>query len=148
MMSMQAVWRTRAGTAFVTEKQAAVGSRGVVTANHPLGAAAGAEMLAAGGNAIDAAVATLFALNVVEPMMVGVFGAGWMNVRLADGRIVVYRQYRGSILRRNGKPPARVGHLFGLSPCLGGVYTRNVNAQPSHCCKSLKTTFDQKRKKK
>ncbi|MCB0009050.1 MAG: gamma-glutamyltransferase, partial [Anaerolineales bacterium] len=92
-MSVKGDWRGRAGTMFTTEKQAAVGSRGVVTANHPLGAAAGAEMLAAGGNAIDAAVATLFALNVVEPMMVGVFGAGWMNVRLADGRQIVIDNY-------------------------------------------------------
>lgn len=92
-MTLKNNWRSQAGTLFNTEKQAVVGSRGVVTANHPLGAAAGAQMLAAGGNAFDAAIATLFALNVVEPMMVGFFGAGWMNLRLANGRSHIIDNY-------------------------------------------------------
>ena len=78
---------------FKTIKQSAVGSQGVVASNHPLGSTAGLEMLALGGNAIDAAIATLFALNVVEPMMVGIFGAGWMNIRLASGESIVIDNY-------------------------------------------------------
>jgi len=78
-------WRQVAGTQFTTEKTAATGSLGVVVTNNPLGTAAGAEMLAAGGNAIDAAIASLFALTVVEPMMVGIFGAGMSTIRLASG---------------------------------------------------------------
>lgn len=74
-------------------KQMVAGSRGVVAANHPVGSAAGLEMLALGGNAIDAAIATLFTLNVVEPMMVGIFGAGWMNIRLADGTSIILDNY-------------------------------------------------------
>ncbi|MFN8444896.1 MAG: gamma-glutamyltransferase [Caldilineaceae bacterium] len=92
-MNQQTNWHSRAGSQFTTEKAMVTGSRGVVAANHPLGAAAGLEMLALGGNAIDAAIATLFALNVVEPMMVGVFGAGWMNIRLADGRSLIVDNY-------------------------------------------------------
>ena len=57
----------------------------MVVSNHPLASSAGAEMLAAGGNAIDAAIATLFALTVVEPMMVGIIGGGMAHIRLADG---------------------------------------------------------------
>jgi gamma-glutamyltranspeptidase / glutathione hydrolase len=82
---MTANWRDRAGTVFKCQKQPASGSRGMVVSNHPLASSAGAEMLAAGGNAIDAAIATLFTLTVVEPMMVGIIGGGMAHIRLADG---------------------------------------------------------------
>ncbi|WP_095205250.1 gamma-glutamyltransferase [Mesorhizobium carmichaelinearum] len=78
-------WRPHAGAAFTCEKQPATGSRGMVVTNHPLASSAGAEMLAAGGNAIDAAIAALFTLSVVEAMMVGVLGGGIAHIRLANG---------------------------------------------------------------
>ena len=94
-------WRETAATPFDTDKQPASGSRGMVVSNHPLASAAGAEMLAAGGNAVDAAVATLFTLSVVEPMMVGLLGGGFANLRLADGS--------QTILEGQASCPAGVG---------------------------------------
>ena len=82
-------WRHRAGTLFQCEKQPATGTRGMVVTNQPLASAAGAEMLAAGGNAIDAAIAAFFTLTVVEPMMVGVLGGGMAHIRLADGSHII-----------------------------------------------------------
>ena len=74
---------------FTCEKRSASGDLGIVVTNSPLGTAAGSEMLAAGGNAIDAAVAALLTLTVVEPMMVGIAGGGISHIRLSDGRHVV-----------------------------------------------------------
>lgn len=91
---MGSAWRDKAGSPFTTEKQAAVASRGMVAANHPLAAAAGLEMLALGGNATDAAVAAMFVLTVVEPMMVSLFGAGFTHMYDANtGNAVVFDNY-------------------------------------------------------
>lgn len=59
---------------------AAESATGMVTANHHLAAQVGADVLAAGGNAVDAAVAVSFTLGVVEPAMSGIGGRGYMLV--------------------------------------------------------------------
>ena len=62
----------------VRAEQTAEGDLGMVVTAHPLASKVGAEVLERGGNAVDAAVAVQLALNVVEPMMSGIGGGGFM----------------------------------------------------------------------
>lgn len=67
---------------------------GMVSSAHFLASQAGLEVMAKGGNAIDAAAATALALHVVEPYNIGMGGGGFMTVRFAKTGEVIFLDFR------------------------------------------------------
>lgn len=65
----------------------AIGDSAMVVSAHPLATRVGLSILQAGGNAIDAAIATQFALAVVYPRAGNIGGGGFAVIRLADGTL-------------------------------------------------------------
>ncbi|MEK9724088.1 MAG: gamma-glutamyltransferase, partial [Rhodospirillaceae bacterium] len=78
-------------------KRAVSSERGVVAAQNWRAAAAGADALARGGNAVDAAVACAFALTAVEPWMCGIGGSGYMVAWLAEEQRAVAIDFQGTL---------------------------------------------------
>jgi len=72
------------------DPQFATSINGMVAAAQPLATQAGLEILEAGGNAADAALATAFVLSVVEPTMNGIGGRNLILVRKLDGTFQGY----------------------------------------------------------
>lgn len=99
-------WRFKAG------EKAAFGEHFMIASNQVLASDAGNEIIRAGGNAVDAAVAVGFALAVTYPVAGNIGGGGFMVIRMADGRTATidYREVaplaasRNMYLDANGNP--------------------------------------------
>lgn len=68
--------------------------KSLVVSAHPLASDAGLEMLRKGGNAVDAAVATTFAISVVEPFSAGIGGGGFLLIHDSKRRTIQALDFR------------------------------------------------------
>ena len=85
------------GVRYSSYRPVVMGRKGMVCASHPLASQAGVRILQKGGNAVDASVAVAAALNVVEPLMSGIGG---------DGFIMVYTRADDTVKVVNATGPA------------------------------------------
>ncbi|BBK41351.1 gamma-glutamyltranspeptidase [Allostella vacuolata] len=90
-----------------------MGRNGAVASNHPVATQAGLDVLRAGGNAVDAALATALALGVVEPHMSGLGGDGFYHA--FDGRTGRSRIFNGT----GAAPAAATAEHYRALP--GGI---------------------------
>ncbi len=104
-----------------------VSQRGMVVTSAGPASWAGARMLEAGGNAVDAAVAAAFALGVAEPGSSGIGGQTYVLIHLADGRSVAIDGSARAPLRA---PPEQMQLMRDENPDRKGFYSYKAIATP------------------
>ena len=76
---------------IITKKQPISSSNGIVTSNHPIASSVGISILAAGGNAFDAAAGAMLVEGLVNPQMFGMGGEGVMILKPIDLGVIFSR---------------------------------------------------------
>ena len=114
------------GWLFPLDAEPVVVAHGMVVSTDAYASDVGREILEVGGNAVDAAIATSFALAVVNPEAGNIGGGGFMLIRFADGRTAAldYREKaplaatRDMYLDENGEltDASVLGHLAAAVP--------------------------------
>ncbi len=126
---------TKKGPPYPIQKQLVTDNAMVVTA-HPLASEVGLEILKAGGNAVDAAIAVNFTLAVVYPRAGNIGGGGFMIVRDKDGKTEAldFREkapkaaFRDMYLDNNGEVVEGLSRNGTLAVGVPGVVDGMVNA--------------------
>lgn len=124
---------------------AAQGESGAVASEHILASRAGVAILERGGNAVDAAVATAFAVCVVNPTSCGIGGGGFMVIHLAESGRTVALDYRETapaaasrdLFVRDGQVVANLSLRGGLAVGVPGEVRGMAEALREHGTLSL-----------
>lgn len=89
--------------ASVPAREPVRGKRGMVASTNEVASQVGVEIMKRGGNAVDAAIAVAFALQVTHPAAGNLGGGGFMMIRLKDGRTTAidYREMAPAAAHRN-----------------------------------------------
>lgn len=134
-------WIIAAATTTICAEPAwiARGVNGMVASDHALASAAGLEMLRAGGNAIDAAVAVSFVLGVTRPYSTGAGGGGFMVVYFADGRVIAqdFRETAPAEARADDYVKMKAANPNGPSPSEFGFTAAATPGVVSGRCQAL-----------
>jgi gamma-glutamyltranspeptidase/glutathione hydrolase len=131
-LSGQATGRTKSP---IDDGKRVEARNGVVTSANALASEAGIELLRAGGNAVDAAVATAFAVGVVEPQMSGIGGSGgatvWMKKAGTADYLDFYAAQPADAWRGHTRPAGRGGRGEGGGRAGGRGGAESEDAQPA-----------------
>ena len=117
-MNLRSTWRPN--------KDEVISKNGVVASMHPYASEAGIEMLRKGGNAVDAAVATGFAISVLEPNNSSIAGVGFMHISL-NSQIKNYPAGTNVVIEYGPRAPkAAKPDMYKITGPGGGISTYSV----------------------